>query len=338
MINSNIIATGSYIPSFAVKNDDIAEIVDTNDEWISSRTGIKERRISKEDTSIIAYKACLDALKSTHIDPKQIDLIIVATTSPEYFVPSTACIVQEKLRASNAVCFDVSAACSGFLYAMNIADSFISSGKYKNALIVGAEVLSKLINWKDRNTCILFGDGAGAAVITKAYNKGIMDIKLTSHGDKWRALKCKTRNLRDPFVNKNNLHLDLNSLSYENEEMYVNMQGKEIFKFAVNTIEKSIINVLKENELTMDDIKYIVCHQANLRIINSASNKLGIPKEKFYINLHKYGNTSGASIPIALDEMNKKNMLNTGDKIILVAFGGGLTTGYSLINWNGGNV
>ncbi|MFD3155420.1 beta-ketoacyl-ACP synthase III [Haloimpatiens sp. FM7330] len=320
-----IIGTGSYVPDLSIKNDDLSKIMDTSDEWISSRTGIKKRRISNgENTSDLASKAALQALKNAQIDAKDIDLIIVATTSPDYFVPSTACVVEEKIGAVNAISFDISAACSGFLYAINIAKNFIISNQCNNALIIGAEVLSKLVDWKDRSTCVLFGDGAGAVVVEDSKESGILDITIGSEGEKWKALKCKSCFVENPYVTNEK----------ENEEnLKIHMSGKEIFKFAVNTITNGIRNILKDTTYNIEDIKYIVPHQANLRIIEFAAKKLKIDPEKFYINLDQYGNTSGASIPIALDEMNRKGVLKKGDKIILVAFGGGLTWGCSLIEW-----
>lgn len=328
MKDIEIIGTGSYLPELIVSNDDLSKIMDTNDEWICSRTGIKERRITKEEnTSNLAAKAAIEAIKDANISVEDIDLMIVATTSPDYFVPSTACVVQSTIGANNAVCFDISAACSGFIYAMEIASNFMKSGRYKKALIIGAEVLSKILDWKDRSTCVLFGDGAGAAVLSCSDKKGVLDIKLGSQGDKWSSLTCKTAFVENPYIEKEFLEKEMQ------DSLKIGMNGKDIFKFAVTTIVDSVKETIKNTGCSIEDIKYIVPHQANLRIIDFAAKKLGVNESKFYINLNKYGNTSGASIPIALDEMNKEGLLKKGDKIILVAFGGGLTWGYSLIQW-----
>ncbi|WP_138205250.1 beta-ketoacyl-ACP synthase III [Haloimpatiens lingqiaonensis] len=323
-----IIGTGSYLPELIVSNDDLSKIMDTNDQWISSRTGIRERRISEgENTSDLAAKAAISAMEDANITAEEIDLMIVATTSPDYFVPSTACVVQSKIGVHNAVCFDISAACSGFIYAMEIARNFMQDGRYKKALIIGAEVLSKILDWKDRGTCVLFGDGAGAAVLSSSHREAIVDIKIASEGDKWSSLTCKTAFVENPYIEKEVLEKELEG------NLKIGMNGKDIFKFAVTTIANSVTAALKNTGYSIEDIKYIVPHQANLRIIDFAAKKLGVDESKFYINLNKYGNTSGASVPIALDEMNKKGLLKKGDKIILVAFGGGLTWGYSLIQW-----
>ncbi|MBU3110541.1 beta-ketoacyl-ACP synthase III [Clostridium lacusfryxellense] len=318
-----IIGTGSYAPLNIMTNQQLAEIVDTSDEWIVSMTGIKERHISQgENTSDLATKAALSALKDAGIKPEDIDLIILASTSPDQFVPSTACIVQGNIGAVNAMAFDISAACTGFIFALNIAMQFLRTGKSKKALIIGAEVLSKIVDWTDRNTCVLFGDGAGATVLEAGIKKGIISINSASEGQKGGALTCPTVDVKNTFTKGN-----------ENFKATISMDGKEIFKFAVKTIASSISQILDENDCTLDDIKYVVCHQANFRIIEFVVRKLKADKDKFFVNLDRYGNTSAASIAIALDEMNKNNLLTAGDKIILVGFGGGLTYGASLIEW-----
>ena len=318
-----IIGTGSYAPLNIMTNHQLAEIVDTSDEWITSMTGIKERHISQgENTSDLAIKAALEALKDAGVKPCDIDLIILASTSPDQFLPATACIVQGKIGAVNAMAFDISAACSGFIFAINIGMQFLRTGQCKRALIIGAEVLSKIVDWTDRNTCVLFGDGAGAAVIEAGSTRGIISVNSASEGDKGEYLTCPTVDVKNTFTSGNE---DFNSI--------IRMNGKEVFRFAVRVIESSINKILKENNCTLEDIKYVVCHQANLRIIDFVVKRLKAEKSKFYINLDKYGNTSAASIAIALDEMNKKNLLTAGDKIILVGFGGGLTYGAALIKW-----
>jgi len=318
-----IIGTGSYAPLNIMTNHQLSEIVDTSDEWIFSRTGIKERHISQgENTSDLATKAALSALQDAEVDVEDIDLIIVASTSPDQFVPATACIVQGNIGAINAMAFDISAACTGFIFALNIAMQFLRTGDRKKALIIGAEVLSKIVDWTDRNTCILFGDGAGAAVLEAGSSPGIISVNSSSEGSKGGVLTCPNVDVKNTFTNGN-----------KDFKATVSMDGKEIFKFAVNTIVSSIHKILSENDYTLGDIKYVVCHQANFRIIDFVVKRLKADKDKFFVNLDRYGNTSAASIAIALDEMNKTNLLKAGDKIILVGFGGGLTYGASLIEW-----
>lgn len=324
MNSVKIIGTGSYAPDRIVTNSDLSEIVDTNDEWISSRTGIKERRISTgEDTSVLSTKAALKALEAANIDPLEIDLIIVGTASPDKFIPSTACIVQAEIGAENATCFDIGAACTGFIYALNIGTQFIRTGQCRTALVIGAEVLSKILDWSDRSTCVLFGDGAGAAVLQRSEENGIFSIYTGSDGrNASEALCCPANPVNNPFAKL-----------IDRQPSIVTMNGKDIFRFATRIIPECIDEVLKNQDCTIEDIKYIVPHQANMRIIDHVSKKLEIDSNKFYINLDKYGNTSAASIPLALDEISRKGLLNKGDKIILVGFGGGLTFGAALIEW-----
>lgn len=323
MYEVKIIGTGSYVPSNIVTNDDIAQFVDTNDKWISERTGIKERRISKdENTSIIAINAAKMALENSNIKPEELDLIILATATPDYFFPSTACLVQKELGAVNATCFDISAACTGFIYGISTATQFIKTGQSKTALVIGAEVLSKIMDWSDRNTCVVFGDAAGAAVLQRSDEKGMISIFTGSDGNGGEFLEC-------PAVPLNNI---FNGREEANKNK-ITMNGREIFKFATKIINQCIGKVLENTEYSLEDIKYIVPHQANIRIIEYTAKKLNIDVSKFYIDLDKYGNTSSASIPVALDEMVQKGLLNKGDKIILVGFGGGLTYGAELIEW-----
>ena len=291
MSNVGIAGTGAYVPSLAVTNDDISELVETNDEWIMKRTGIRERRISQgEDTSDMASKAALCALERADVEPKDVELIIVATISPDMFIPSVACLVQSKIGADDAACFDINVACSGFVYAMEIAQSMMKSMNYKNALIIGSETLSKVINWKDRSTCILFGDGAGAAVLKRTEEPGIMKSYLKSEGKKGDALTIGAADFNTPF-----------SKESVERDRHIYMNGGDVLKFAVNALADSVNKVLDETGFSMDDIKYIVPHQANVRIIQSAAKKLHTDLDKFYINLEKYGNTSSASVPIALN-------------------------------------
>jgi 3-oxoacyl-[acyl-carrier-protein] synthase-3 len=323
--NVKIIGTGSYAPDRIVTNSDLSEIVDTNDQWISSRTGIKERRISTgEDTSDISTKAALNAIKAANINPLDIDLIVLGTASPDKFIPSTACIVQANIGAENATCFDIGAACTGFIYALNIGTQFIKTGQCKTALVIGAEVLSKIMDWSDRSTCVLFGDGAGAAILQSSNeDNGVLSIYTGSDGrNAAEFLCCPAVPVKSPF-----------SKAAEKQPNVVTMNGKDIFRFATRIMPKCIEEVLKNQNYNIGDIKYIVPHQANMRIIDHVAKKLDIDSNKFYINLDKYGNTSAASIPLALDEMAKAGLLNKGDKIILVGFGGGLTFGAVLVEW-----
>ena len=323
MSNVGIAGVGAYVPSLAVTNDDISELVETNDEWIVKRTGIRERRISEgEDTSDMAVKASKLALERADLNPKDLDLIIVATITPDMFMPSVACLVQGKIDADNAACFDINVACSGFVYAIEIAQSMMKSMNYKNALVIGSETLSKVMNWKDRSTCVLFGDGAGAVVLKRTEEAGIIKSYLKSEGKKGDALTIGAADINTPF-----------SKEIINKYRYISMNGGEVLRFAVSAIADSIKEVLKETGISMDDIKYIVPHQANVRIIQSAAKILHVDLEKFYINIDKYGNTSSASVPIALNEIYENGMIKKGDKLILVAFGGGLTYASTVIEW-----
>ncbi|GFZ31896.1 3-oxoacyl-[acyl-carrier-protein] synthase 3 [Clostridium zeae] len=325
MVYTKIISTGSYAPNNIVTNDDLSKIVETDDQWISSRTGIRERRISLgENTSALAAKAGLDAINNAGLTPMDIDLLIVATTTPDMFTPSTACIVQDIIGAKKAYAFDVSAACSGFIYAISVADKIMRAGEEVNALVIGAETLSRIVNWNDRSTCVLFGDGAGAVVLKKTEEKGIISSVLGSDGTLGRSSLTSGE-----FVPKNPYIEDEN----QEDEIYINMDGKEIFRFAVNKIPQAVNEVLAKAETSLDEVKLIFPHQANLRIVDSAAKKLDLPKEKFYVNLNKYGNTSAASIPLALDEANKNGLLQQGDKLVLVGFGGGLTWGSVFLQW-----
>lgn len=314
---------GKYTPSKIVTNKKLSEIIDTSDEWIYSRTGIKSRYISTgEDTSYMAARASTDAIEDANISPTDIDLIVLATCTPDMFTPSTACIVQSIIGAKNALAFDISAACSGFIYGLDVAKSLMKANNYNHALVIGAENLSKSVDWEDRSTCILFGDGAGAVVLSKSEDKGLISSFCKSEGDKWECITIEGNDVDSPFV-ENKIH----------RNSKLKMNGNEVFKFASSTIVNSINQILEDNNLTLEDIDYIIPHQANIRIIDYAAKKLNLPINKFYINIEKYGNTSAASIPLALSEMYEKNLLKKGNKIILVGFGAGLTYGATLINW-----
>lgn len=324
MHSIKIISIGSYVPQNVVTNDDLSKIVETNDEWISSRTGIKKRRISTgENTSDLGAKAAINALNKANLTPLDIDILIVATISPDALMPSTACIVQGKIGAKNAVAFDVVAACSGFVFGINTASNYLKCGDGKRALIIGSEVLSKTLNWEDRSTCVLFGDGAGAVIIEATEEENsILATCIGSDGSQGECLTSEYVAMNSPFIEEK-----------KETENHIKMNGRDVFKFAVTIIPKSVEEVLSKAKVSIDEIKYIVPHQANIRIVESAAKKLKVDIDKFYVNLEDYGNTSSASIPIALDEMNEKGLLKKGDKIIIVGFGGGLTWGAMLIQW-----
>jgi 3-oxoacyl-[acyl-carrier-protein] synthase-3 len=319
MNNVRIIGTGSYTPDNIVSNDELSSFLDTSDEWISSRTGIKNRRISKgEGTTQLAVNAARKAITSSHIQANEIDLIIVATMSPDNFTPSTACEVQREIQADNAMCFDVNAACSGFVYALNIATTYIKSNMAKKALVIGSEVLSKISDWNDRGTCVLFGDGAGAVIISEASEEGIMNFHCKSLGKLSQHITCGARDLNNHYISKQT-------------DKYIRMNGQEVFKFACTYVPASIQKLMEHSPYSLQEIDYFVLHQANKRIISSISKRLKLDINKFYMNIQSYGNTSAASIPIALDEMYRKNILVKGNKIIIAGFGGGLTYGAGLI-------
>lgn len=322
MSNSKIIGIGSYAPQKVLTNFDLEKLVDTNDEWIVSRTGIKQRHIAvNENTSDLATKAAIEALNDSNLKAEDLDYIIVATCTPDKFIPSTACIVQKHIGAKNAAAFDVSAACTGFVYALHLANSLIKGDSANNVLIIGADIFSKIINWEDRSTCVLFGDGAGAAILSKSDEVGLISSKIHSDGEKWEGFVVDALEVRNPFVDK------------EQNDNYVYMNGGEIFKFAVKAFENSAKEVLDISKISIDEIDYVIPHQANYRIIETISRRLKIPMSKFITNLDEFGNTSAASVPIALYDGVKSGKIKKGDKILLVAFGGGLTWGGTLIEW-----
>lgn len=318
-INSIIDVTGSYLPKNIVTNNDLSKKVDTSDEWITERTGIKQRHIADDSelTSDLAFNACQNALKNSDIKAEDIELIIVATTTPDLTFPSTATILQSKLKAKKAFAFDVQAVCSGFVYAFNIADNFIKSGQVKNALIVGAETLSRIVDWQDRNTCVLFGDGAGAVLLKSntEENRGTISSNLHSDGEFCDILKTT------------------GGISLNKEAGFITMSGREVFKHAVEKMSKSVLKTLSDANLETSDIDLLVPHQANLRILNSVAKKLKLSDEKVVITLQNHANTSAASIPLALDIANKESRLKKGDLIVLEALGGGLTWGSIALRW-----
>lgn len=318
---------GSFVPEKVVTNDDLAKLVDTNDEWIVERTGIKKRRIAEKhvSTSDLGTKAAIRALKDANLTPEEIDLIIVATVTPDHMLPSTACIIQNNIGAVNAAAFDMSVGCTGFIYGIVTGANFIKSGLYKKVLVIGGETLSKIVNWKDRNTCILFGDGAGACVLEpceKGY--GILSCELGADGENREVLIVPAGGSKEPASIE----------SITNNHHYISMDGKEVFKFAVRIMEKSSLSALEKANMNIDDLNFLVPHQANIRIIDSARKKLNLPMDKVCVNLNKYGNMSSASIPVALDEAIKDNKIKKGDSILLVSFGAGLTWGSVVLRWN----
>ena len=319
--------TGSCVPNHIMKNEDLAAIVDTSDEWIRTRTGIESRHISiKENTSDLAYESAKRACDMAGVTTESVELIICATLTPDYFTPSTACVVQDLLGAKNAVAFDINAACSGFVYAITVAKQFIASGVYKNAVVIGSETLSKLLDWDDRTTCVLFGDGAGAVYLEQSQDElGVGTSILHADGSKRELLVSDAMPVRNECV------------SHAKAKTRINMIGGEVFKFAVKTIVTGIKEVLKSEDMSLSKIRWIIPHQANIRIIEAAAKLLGTSMDQFYVNLSKYGNTSSASIAIALDELARNNMLDDGDDIILVGFGGGMTSGAMLVHWNRAN-
>ena len=316
-----ILGTGSFLPENVVTNDYLSTIMDTSDEWISSRTGIKARHLAKtESTTEMSVQAAKNALSDAGMQASELDLIIVGTVTGDEVTPSTACEVQAAIGAEAAVAFDMNAACSGFMFAMHTAYAYLQSGIYKNALIIGAETLSRIMDWNDRSTCVLFGDGAGAAVLGMGQG-GILGFEQGSDGVRGSVLACKARVNNNPLV-QNETVLD-----------YVHMDGQEVYKFAVTTVPASIERVLEKTQTDVGEIKYFLLHQANIRIIQSVAKRLRAPMEKFPISLDHCGNISAASIPILLDEVNKKGMLNQGDKIVMSGFGGGLTWGTCIMEW-----
>jgi 3-oxoacyl-[acyl-carrier-protein] synthase III len=320
-----ILGVGKYLPEKVLTNADLEKMVETSDEWITTRTGIKERHIAAKDeaTSDLAVNAAKQALKAAGLKAAELDLIIVGTVTPDMPFPSTATIVQAKLGAKNAFCFDISAACAGFIYAMTIAQQFIARGTCNNALVIGAETLSRITDWEDRNTCVLFGDGAGAAVLGESKGQGILSAYLGSDGTKTDLLKMPGGGSRNPATAqtvKDRLH-------------YIKMEGSELFKIAVTSMADAALMALKKAGLKCADVNWIIPHQANLRIINAVAKRLGFINAQVYLNIEKYGNMSSACVAIALCEVAEAGMIKKGDIVLLDAFGGGLVWGALIIKW-----
>ena len=323
--NVGIIGTGSYVPEKILTNKDLENMMDTSDEWITTRTGIKERRIAREDesTSDMSYEAALKALEDAGVKPEELDLIIVASVTPDMAFPATACLIQDRLGAKKAGAFDLEAGCSGFVYGLSVGWQFVATGLYDKVLVVGAETLSRIINWDDRNTAVLFGDGAGAAVLAPVDEPGILSCELGSRGDGGELLKMEAGGSRTPA--------SLDTVKQKKHSIY--MAGNEVYKFAVRIMGEASLKVIEKAGLSKEDIDYFIPHQANIRIIDSARKRLGLPKEKVFVNLDKYGNTSSASVAIALDEAVKENKISKGDNIVLVSFGAGLTWAAIALRW-----
>ncbi len=324
---SRIIGTGSFLPDRVLTNADLEKIVDTNDEWIVTRTGISERHMAADDeaTSDLAYHACQAALAAANLDPGDLGMILVGTATPDMVFPSTACILQDRLGAKRAGALDISAACSGFVYGMGVADGLIRVGTVRTVMVVGAETLTKVLNWQDRNTCVLFGDGAGAAVLrAEEGERGILSTHLYSDGSKGSLLMLPGGGSRHPVsqavVDQGLAKIKMNA-------------GNEVFKLAVRAMEDAALTALKQNGLEVGDLDFVISHQANLRIISALGQRLGLPDHKVIVNLQRVGNTSAATIPIALDEAVRDGRIQPGHLVLLCAFGGGLTWGSVLIRW-----
>lgn len=326
MLRAKITGTGSYIPRHVMTNDDLAKMVDTSDEWITERTGIKQRRIADASmaTSDLALEASKGALKHARLKPKDLDLIIVATVTGDMVLPSTACFLQGKLKAKNAAAFDVNAACSGFVYGLSVAQAYMQAGLAQRVLLVGAEILSRFTDWQDRSTCVLLGDGAGAIVLELSDDdSGIMSVDIFSDGTMWDLLHMPGGGALNPPSEE----------TVSKRMHYIRMRGNETFKVAVRTLEKIVLHTLKKNRIKPSQLSLLIPHQANLRIIQATAKRLGISMDRVVVNIDKYGNTSAASIPIALDEAVKEGRMKVGDYIMLESFGGGVTWASALIKW-----
>lgn len=309
MENAGILGIGRYVPEKVVTNVDLEKIVDTSDEWVRTRTGIEERRVAADDidSSDMAYNAAKDAMADANINAEEIDLILVATVTPDHPFPSVACLIQDRLGAKNAVAMDISAACTGFIYGMITAQQYIQTGTYKHVLVVGVEKLSKIMDWEDRNTAVLFGDGAGAAVVGPvSEGKGILAFELGSDGS---------------------------GSKYLYQDKHIVMNGREVFKFAVRQMGESALNVIEKAGLTKEDVDYLIPHQANIRIMEASRQRLELPIEKMAVTVNKYGNTSSSSIPMALVEGVNDGKIKENDIVVLVGFGGGLTWGAIVLRW-----
>ncbi len=327
MYGSRITGTGASVPNRVLTNAELAQMVSTSDEWIVTRTGISERRIASDDqaTSDLAEGAARQALEAAGVDPHDLDLILVNTVTPDMFFPSTACVLQERLGASRAAAFDLLAACAGFVYGLSVADAYLRAGVMRNILVIGADTLSKVVDWSDRGTCVLFGDGAGAVVVQRTTaDPAILSTHLYSDGSKGRQLIIPGGGSRQPASQK----------VVDEKLVTIRMpNGNEVFKTAVRSMEEAAIAALKANGAEVSDVDLFISHQANARIIYAVAERLDLPRERIYMNIDRYGNTSAASIPIAMDEAVRVGRLKRGDLLLLTAFGGGFTWGSALIRW-----
>lgn len=320
--HSKITGTGSALPPRTVTNDDLAQLVETSDEWVRERTGIGSRRISTGETVVsLAAEACGKALENAGRKASEVELLLVATCTPERGIPCAACQVQSLLGAVSAVAFDLNAACAGFLFALHTACAYIEAGIYENALIAGSEVLSKMVDWTDRGTCVLFGDGAGAVLLERSVKPGILGFAQHSDGARGEVLKCDSRELRNPYV------------SLPAQSPYVQMDGREVFAFAVRQVPSCIAEVLRQTQLAPDGVDLYILHQANRRIIEGIARRMSVNMDKFPVNLDRVGNMSSAAIPVLLDELNRDGRLRDGMTLVLSGFGAGLTYGACVLTW-----
>jgi 3-oxoacyl-[acyl-carrier-protein] synthase-3 len=325
MKRATVLGTGSCLPERKLTNFDLEKMVETSDEWITTRTGIHTRRISGpgEENYLLAASAARRALRNAEVKARDLDLVLVATITPHMIMPSCACFVQAEIGAGNAFAYDLNAACSGYVYGLDLADKYIASRPDMKILLIGSETLSARVNWQDRNTCVLFGDGAGACVLGGgSRGRGVLDAHLRSDGRLWNLLYMNSPKSRNPALEQNN-----------HDCCYIQMTGRDVFKHAVKAMESSVLELLRRNNLTMDDVVLMIPHQANIRILHKLMERLGADAEKVYINVDKYGNTSAASIPIALDEAHRQGLIKRGDLLLFCSFGGGFTWGSMLMHW-----
>ena len=322
-IHSRIAGTGSYLPEKVVTNDDLSKVVDTSDEWIRTRTGIRQRHVAADGqtSSDMGHQAALQAIEAAGIDPSGIDLIVVGTTTPDYVFPSTACLIQQKLGVPGCPAFDVNAACSGFLFALSVADQFIRTGSARTVLVVGVETLTRMVDWTDRTTCVLFGDGAGAVVLKADADTGILSTHLHADGNK-RDLLCCPVGVSAGFDN-----------SLPNAGVRITMAGNEVFKHAVKALDSVVDEALEANGLDKGDLDWLIPHQANLRIIEATAKRLDMPMERVIVTVDRHGNTSAGSVPLALDEAVRSGRVQRGQLLLLEAFGGGFTWGAALLRY-----
>ena len=322
-IHSRIAGTGSYLPEKVVTNDDLSKVVDTSDEWIRTRTGIRQRHVAADGqtSSDMGHQAALKAIEAAGIDPSGIDLIVVGTTTPDYVFPSTACLIQQKLGIPGCPAFDVNAACSGFLFALSVADQFIRTGSARTVLVVGVETLTRMVDWTDRTTCVLFGDGAGAVVLKADADTGILSTHLHADGNK-RDLLCCPVGVAAGFDN-----------SLPNAGVRITMAGNEVFKHAVKALDSVVDEALEANGLDKGDLDWLIPHQANLRIIEATAKRLDMPVERVIVTVDRHGNTSAGSVPLALDEAVRSGRVQRGQLLLLEAFGGGFTWGSALLRY-----